>query len=358
MYKKSVLILASILMLGSSFAIASESSQSNNKRPLPAPPQKSQSSIQANDKSSSSSINANRPLPVPPQKMQKINPTESEELNTSTIIDNKDSKGEDSAQNSSAPNTQPNNSNPVELPNSEEVKNSEDSPKETPRKRGRANAVLVPEKDLIPAVSVTDSQMLEDQNKADKEKLAQLQKQFEKLPSKTKREVENLYKLTTSDREDFFRLKESAKLTPDEAKNFKDIKAREEQRKKFKAELDILNDINQYKKFISPVDDRTITQHLSTNQKDLDKMAEEQSADQRKLAELPSNDPEKLKFINRTGMRAIEIMNRKAHIQLANKMLKKDSQDRETFRVFDFYRQLIGRTYHVNSYTRVASLEE
>jgi hypothetical protein len=62
-------------MLGTSFAIDGESHQSNNKRPLPTPPQKSQSSIQANDKSSSSSINANRPLPVPPQKVQKVNPT-------------------------------------------------------------------------------------------------------------------------------------------------------------------------------------------------------------------------------------------------------------------------------------------
>jgi hypothetical protein len=347
MYKKSILILSSILMLESSFAIDGESHQSNNKRPLPTPPQKSQSTIPANDKNSSSSINANRPLPVPPQKVQKVNPAKSEGLNTSAITDKQDTKEEGATLNSSASSTQ-----------TEKDKNSEDSPKEQFKKRGRANAVLVPEKDLIPAVSFIDSQMLEDQNKADREKLAQLQKQFNKFSSKTKSEVENLYKLTTSDREDYFKLKESTELTPDEAKSFKDIQLREEQRKKFKAELDILNDINQYKKFISPVDDRTLTQHLSTNQNDLDKMAEAQNADQRKLAELSSNDPEKLKFINRTGMRAIEIMNRKAHIQLANKMLKKDSQERETFRVFDFYRQLIGKTYHVNSYKRVTSLEE
>lgn len=328
MNKKFLPFFVNLLMLGTTLASAGEGTVSN-KRPLPAPPQKAQPS----------SVNANRPLPTPPKKVQKVEPTESDVGYPLIQTDSQEPKRDDSIK--------------------EETQNPDNSPKEQPKKRARANAVLVPEKDLIPIVSSADSQMLKEQNKADQEMLAQLQKKFKKLSSKIKSQIEELYKLTTSDREEYFRLKDSSKeLTSEEAKNFEDIKLREEQRQKFKPELDVLNDITQYKKFIAPVDDRTLIQHIAANRTDLDKMQEAQTIEQGKIAELSNNNPEKLKFINRTGMRAIEIMNRKAHVQLANSMLKKASQDRETFRVFDFYRQLIGKTYHINSYKRVTSLDE
>lgn len=201
--------------------------------------------------------------------------------------------------------------------------------------------------DLIPKLSPDEKKVLEDLKQKNINELVEVEKNIQKLDPKKIEEIKGLIATEENDTKRLFELKKKGTFTKSMMERHK-LQSDADKRKNFEKEIKLFQRERVLKNMLSPVNEETLRQHIETNNKDLNKILSDQEKARKLLLEAQNKkDDESIKkYSTHIKMQDKEIQNRSAHIQLAQEALEKSPKERISFQDFDFYRQIIGKTYN------------